>query len=219
MQGLAAQFDSNHDGVLNALDAQFGEMAVWQDANQNGVTDAGEVKHLAELGIHAIQLNSDGVVRTPTAGVTESGHSSAQLANGSDMLVADAAFAFQAPQAADVLQAAGNALTFKAADTVVDLASFVAHNASGSVAQVDLTGTGDNTLRLSLTDVLQQATASGQALQVKGNAGDVVELFTQGAAPVQTSSTLNGNDYAAFDLDRNGSVDLLVDQAVRVSLG
>jgi len=219
LQGLAAQFDSNHDGVLNALDAQFGEMAVWQDANQNGVADAGEVKHLAELGIHAIQLTSDGVVRTPTAGVTEYGHSSAQLANGSDMLVADAAFAFQAPQAADVLQAAGNALTFKAADTVVDLASFVAHNTSGSVAQVDLTGTGDNTLRLSLSDVLQQATASGQALQVKGNAGDVVELFKQGAAPVQTSSTLNGNDYAAFDLDRNGSVDLLVDQAVRVSLG
>jgi hypothetical protein len=55
-------------------------------------------------------------------------------------------------------------------------------------------------------------------LQVDGNAGDVVELFTQGTAPVQTSTSINGHDYAAYDLDRNGSMDLLVDQAVRVSL-
>ncbi|PUE15613.1 hypothetical protein B9Z38_12780 [Limnohabitans sp. MMS-10A-160] len=214
LQGLAAQFDSNHDGVLDAKDAQFGEMAVWQDANQNGVTDAGEVKHLAEMGISSIKLSSDGVARTPATGVTESGHSSAQLANGSDMLVADAAFAYEASQAADLVQANGGVLSFKAADTVVDLSRFVANNASATVTQVDLTGTGDNTLRLSLTDVLQQANANGQALQVKGNAGDTLELFTQGTTPVQTSTT----DYAAFDLDRNGSVDLLVDQAVRVSM-
>jgi hypothetical protein len=92
LQGLAAQFDSNHDGVFNAQDAQFGEFAVWQDADQNGVADAGELKTLVDLGISAIQLNTDGVVRTPTAGVLESGHTSAQLANGSSLVVADAAF-------------------------------------------------------------------------------------------------------------------------------
>jgi hypothetical protein len=109
-------------------------------------------------------------------------------------------------------------LKVNSSGTTIDLASFVAQNANADITQVDLSGTGDNTLRLSLTDVLQQANANGQALQIDGNAGDAVELFTQGTAPVQTSTSINGHDYAAYDLDRNGSMDLLVDQAVRVSL-
>jgi hypothetical protein len=109
-------------------------------------------------------------------------------------------------------------LQVNSSGTTIDLASFVAQNANADITQVDLSGTGDNTLRLSLTDVLQQANANGQALQIDGNAGDAVELFTQGTAPVQTSTSINGHDYAAYDLDRNGSMDLLVDQAVRVSL-
>uniref|UniRef100_UPI0040479761 hypothetical protein n=1 Tax=Limnohabitans sp. TaxID=1907725 RepID=UPI0040479761 len=94
LQGLAAQFDRNQDGIFNAQDAQFGEFAVWQDADQDGMADAGEVKHLIDLGITEIALVSDGVVRTPAQGVTEAGHSSAQLADGSSMLVSDAAFAY-----------------------------------------------------------------------------------------------------------------------------
>jgi hypothetical protein len=92
LQGLAGQFDSNNDGVLNANDTQFDEFAVWQDTDQDGVADAGEVKTLADLGITSLQLNSDGVARNPETGVTEVGRSTAQLANGSTMLVADAAF-------------------------------------------------------------------------------------------------------------------------------
>jgi hypothetical protein len=98
------------------------------------------------------------------------------------------------------------------------------HNGNPDVVQVDLSGTGDNTLRLSLTDVLQQAKANGQALQIDGNAGDAVELFTQGQVPDlgelfnQGETSANGHTYHAYDLDRNGSVDLLIDQAVRVSL-
>ena len=46
LQGLAAQFDTNHDGVFDAQDAKFTEFAVWQDSNQNGVSDAGEMLSL-----------------------------------------------------------------------------------------------------------------------------------------------------------------------------
>jgi hypothetical protein len=237
LQGLAAQFDSNNDGVLDAKDSQFGEFAVWQDTDQDGVADAGEVKTLADLGITALQLNSDGVQRTPETGVTEAGRTTAQLANGSTLVVADAAFNYTLTAAsevslvASVIPAEGSVipapepgsmtpmtLQVNGAGTTIDLASFVAQNANADITQVDLSGTGDNTLRLSLTDVLQQANANGQALQIDGNAGDAVELFTQGTAPVQTSTSINGHDYAAYDLDRNGSMDLLVDQAVRVSL-
>jgi hypothetical protein len=225
LQGLAAQFDSNNDGVLDAKDSQFGEFAVWQDTDQDGVADAGEVKTLADLGITAFQLTSDGVQRTPETGVTEAGRTTAQLANGSTLVVADAAFDYTLSTAeVSVIPASEPGsmtpmtLQVNGAGTTIDLASFVAHNGNPDVVQVDLSGTGDNTLRLSLTDVLQQAKANGQALQIDGNAGDAVELFTQGTAPIQTSTSINGHDYAAYDLDRNGSMDLLVDQAVRVSL-
>jgi hypothetical protein len=47
------------------------------------------------VGITQINLVSDGVQRTPAAGVTEAGRSTANLADGSTMLVADAAFNFR----------------------------------------------------------------------------------------------------------------------------
>lgn len=80
LEGLRAGFDSNGDGVFNAQDAKFAEFAVWQDANGNGVSDAGEVKSLADWGIASINLASDGVSRTPAAGVSEAGRTSATLA-------------------------------------------------------------------------------------------------------------------------------------------
>jgi len=46
---------------LDANDADFGKFAVWQDANSNGVAEAGEVTSLADAGISSIGLVSDGV--------------------------------------------------------------------------------------------------------------------------------------------------------------
>jgi hypothetical protein len=236
LQGLAAQFDSNRDGVLDANDTQFGEFAVWQDTDQDGVSDAGEVKTLADLGITALQLNSDGVQRTPETGVTEAGRTTAQLANGSTLVVADAAFNYTLTAESEVSLVASvipapepgsmTPMTLKvnSSGTTIDLASFVAQNANADITQVDLSGTGDNTLRLSLTDVLQQANANGQALQIDGNAGDAVELFMQGQSSDlgelfnQGQTGANVHAYNAYDLDRNGTVDLLIDQAVRVTL-
>ncbi|MBP3402488.1 MAG: hypothetical protein J6L82_01095 [Alphaproteobacteria bacterium] len=39
-----ADLDSNHDGVFDGDDEAFGEIKVWQDFNQNGVVDDGELK-------------------------------------------------------------------------------------------------------------------------------------------------------------------------------
>ena len=49
-----ADLDSNQDGVIDANDAAFGELKVWQDANQDGISQAGELKTLSELGIASI---------------------------------------------------------------------------------------------------------------------------------------------------------------------
>lgn len=55
LEALAA-LDSNDDGRVDAQDARFTELKLWVDANGNGVTDAGELKSLADHGITGISL-------------------------------------------------------------------------------------------------------------------------------------------------------------------
>ena len=51
-----AQEDSNADGVIDALDTNWTSLRVWQDANQDGISQATELKTLDELDITAIHL-------------------------------------------------------------------------------------------------------------------------------------------------------------------
>jgi len=60
LEGLA-YFDTNNDGVLNADDAEWSKFGVWQDLDQDGETDDGEFKPLADWNIESISLTSDGV--------------------------------------------------------------------------------------------------------------------------------------------------------------
>jgi len=50
------QQDSNGDGVVNSSDAHFAALRVWQDLNQDGISQAGELKTLDELGIAGINV-------------------------------------------------------------------------------------------------------------------------------------------------------------------
>jgi large repetitive protein len=94
LQGLAAQYDSNHDGQLSAADADFAKFGVWQDANSNGVSDAGEFQTLADAGIVSISLTSDGVASVAENGdVDILGQSTYIRADGTTGIVADVAFA------------------------------------------------------------------------------------------------------------------------------
>jgi hypothetical protein len=47
-------FDSNADGMVDAKDARFGELKIWQDKNANHRTDAGELRSLADFGVSSI---------------------------------------------------------------------------------------------------------------------------------------------------------------------
>ncbi|MDH3460713.1 MAG: hypothetical protein OEM00_06975, partial [Burkholderiaceae bacterium] len=49
--------DSNNDGMLDASDARWSDLRLWVDANQDGRTDAGELKTLAEYDIMSLDLN------------------------------------------------------------------------------------------------------------------------------------------------------------------
>jgi VCBS repeat-containing protein len=101
LQGLAADYDSNNDGVLTAADDGYALFGVWQDANGNGVTDAGEFQSLTDAGIVGIGLVSDGLAYSAAGGdVSVAGQAFYTKADGSTGIVADAAFATSASQAA-----------------------------------------------------------------------------------------------------------------------
>jgi hypothetical protein len=56
--------DSNTDGLFDAQDKLFDMVQVWVDANHDGISDAGELKGLKELGVKAIHLNPEASERT-----------------------------------------------------------------------------------------------------------------------------------------------------------
>ena len=92
LDGLSV-YDDNGDGRLDGADTRFGDFKVWQDANQNGISDPGELKTLAEAGLVSISLT-----RTPNPNATADtasqvilGTSSFGLAAGGTGLVADIA--------------------------------------------------------------------------------------------------------------------------------
>jgi len=59
-----AAYDSNNDGVIDSKDAAFGALRVWQDLNENGMTDAGELKTLTEAGVASINIAATAVSKT-----------------------------------------------------------------------------------------------------------------------------------------------------------
>lgn len=53
-----AAFDSNGDGKVDAADTGFTSLQVWRDANMDGISQASELRSLADLGIASINLSS-----------------------------------------------------------------------------------------------------------------------------------------------------------------
>jgi Ca2+-binding RTX toxin-like protein len=50
--------DSSRDGKIDAKDTRFGELKIWADHNGDGISQAGEIKSLTELGITEISLRT-----------------------------------------------------------------------------------------------------------------------------------------------------------------
>jgi len=61
-----SDLDSNNDGVFDENDEAFHLVKVWQDRNQDGISQADELKSLSELGI--VSINLSGTTQTQNLG-------------------------------------------------------------------------------------------------------------------------------------------------------
>jgi hypothetical protein len=92
LEGLAF-FDTNKDFALNAQDVEFSKFAVWQDANQNGKTDSGELLTLNQSNITSINLTTDNQTMMQGDAIIY-GQGTVTLGSGGTMALADAGFKY-----------------------------------------------------------------------------------------------------------------------------
>lgn len=96
LEALRLVFDTNNDGLLSAEDARWSEFRVWQDINQNGISEAGELSTLDQLGIKYINLipTADGA-KDFADGSAITGTSFLEQVDGQTRLVGDVRLAYQ----------------------------------------------------------------------------------------------------------------------------
>jgi len=90
LEGLAA-YDTDGNGVLDAADARFGDFLVWRDANQDGVSQADELRRLSQVGIVGLDLTG-AKTGASLAGAQDNlvlAHANALLEDGSYLAVGD----------------------------------------------------------------------------------------------------------------------------------
>jgi len=206
LQGLAAQFDTNHDGVFNAKDAKFTEFSVWQDRNQNGETDSGEVRSLADVGLTAINLQSDSVARQSAPGVHEAGRSSASASDGSSVLVGDVGFAFTSLTSVAASSASQGQINL-ASDTSANLLQLRLQDLL-ALPEQNLFSTS-NTQAISGTPLVAQA----RQLMITGDKTDVVKLDASTWSASNTVVAHAGHHYQVYTANTSHA-QLLIDQTI-----
>jgi len=179
---------------------------VWQDRNQNGVTDAGEVRSLADVGLTAINLESDAVARQSAPGVYEAGRSSASASDGTSVLLGDAAFAFTSLTNVAASSASQGQINL-ASDTSANLLQLTLHDLLALPTE-NLFDTTNTTL-LSGTP-LQPAQ---HQLMVTGDSNDVVQIDPTLLTDTHTVVSHNDHSYQVYTVD-SAHTQLLIDQNI-----
>jgi len=187
--------DSNGDGVFDAQDSRFGDVRVWQDKNQDGVSQADELKSLADLHIKSIGLVSNGssqnsgdnVVSAVGSFVYDDGHAGA--VNGNQSLAAN-------------LDLASNPFYREFTDKVeIDAEVARLPNMRGSGAARDLLEAASGNLPLAL--VLQQYSQAKTRADQQALLGTLVAEWAATANfdkfPKRIDAALEGGEHVRFE--------------------
>jgi Ca2+-binding RTX toxin-like protein len=180
LQGLAA-FDSNHDGVINNLDARWSQLGVWVDANQDGDSQAGEFKSLDALGIASISLNGNNQFSVDQ-GVTVHGVTTFTRTDGTTGQAADVTL----PESGDILF------------TNPDGSTAIKHLAVASSTSPMIVGDGNN-LVLGEKGDNQIEVGDGNNVIVTGSGNDVIT----GGGGNNTIETGDGKDVVTLGAGNN----------------
>lgn len=206
-----AALDSNGDGNVDAQDAAFGQLRVWQDANGNGVTDAGELKSLSDLGIASVNTGHDNR-SVEQNGNTLQGFGSFTTTDGATHQVADAWL--QSTTNSYAISDNG-VLTLLDNHAPLDLSKVTGANALTEVnASADASA---NVVKLSLADLLAQPAGANHQLKLTGDSNDTVALDLANWTNTGTTVTENGHTYAVYNANALSSEQLLIDQHMLVT--
>lgn len=92
------RLDSNNDGRIDSFDDLFYKLLVWQDKNQNGISEPDEVMSLKEIGNASISLEQVQMVYRPDInGNTIKWISEYTLESGDKREIADVYFSYSKP--------------------------------------------------------------------------------------------------------------------------
>jgi len=197
--------DSNHDGVINALDQGFGSLKIWQDQNHDGISDEGELRSLSAHGIAELSLNhqaSDLIDQGNLVGLM----GSYTTDSGEVRTMGDVWFA-----------------TDRAGHQTFDLDGLIEKIHAASTSKVSLSteaSTGQH-LDISLHDVLSVGDdalaelATAHLMSVEGHPGDSVTLTGTGWS-AQGDLHVGAEHYAVYV---NHSAQVMVNDKVQVQWG
>ncbi|HEX6603527.1 MAG TPA: cadherin-like domain-containing protein, partial [Sphingomicrobium sp.] len=207
LQALGA-YDTNHDGQLTSADAGFASFSVWQDANSNGVVDAGEMQSLTALGITGISLSTDGIGYTTAGGdVSVAGTGSYTRADGSTGALADASFltgsqyqarSISGSEASTTVLAAALAAAGMAAQPAA-ASTGVADSNSANSSQPSSVGAAHNQALDPVADDGSSASVVSSALPEQSDTGQA----TASAATSTSHASDTGQSNAAVDTAPN----------------
>ncbi|QCB53349.1 tandem-95 repeat protein [Sphingopyxis sp. PAMC25046] len=199
LEGLRLQYDSNGDGKLSAEDAEFASFGVWQDANGDGVTDAGEFRSLADLGIASIALISDGKAYVAGDGeVIVHGEASFTRTDGTTAAVGDVSFI--SPRAAnDIERAAGNQAL--AGSLVAASLIAIAHD-ERSDGPATGKGVSENVVTIEAADESGVAAAENAHAVAPHIVAETAPERVDEARPVPPAATHDDAAPASIDTDR-----------------
>jgi Ca2+-binding RTX toxin-like protein len=206
---LLAGCDGNLDGAITASDSVYAELQVWQDLNQDGVTDAGELKTLAQLGIISISL-THAAPASPTAiggnGISQVG--TFTWANGTTGSIADVLLAINETNSKWL----GSSTVDSAAAALPELAGF------GELRNLRIAMTTDATLKAevaafaaSTSNDLPALSAAAETILYRWAGVDGVAVTAIGTDGFDTRKLAFLEKYSGYALmprNTNGAIEL-----------